>query len=158
MSNRLLRKLIGATATLAGDALVLRQKIYRESFLHSGRPFSRSGAKEPDRVPGHHRVRRERGQDGLREMSRPRIALVGWRLGGEFESLIKQGHDRFRYVVVSMVLPEEIRPLVEWHRIPLLRWPSFRLRWVIFFLLGGLRIMRLHAAVCYAVFLCASDR
>ena len=84
-------------------------------------------------------------------MSRPRIALVGWRLGGEFESLIKQGHDRFRYVVVSMVLPEKIRPLVEWHRIPLLRWPSFRLRWVIFFVLGGLRIMRLRADLVHTV-------
>lgn len=84
-------------------------------------------------------------------MSRPRIALVGWRLGGEFESLIKQGHERFRYVVVSMVLPEEIRPLVEWHRIPLLRWPSFRLRWVIFFLLGGFRVMRLRADLVHTV-------
>jgi UDP-glucose:(heptosyl)LPS alpha-1,3-glucosyltransferase len=84
-------------------------------------------------------------------MSRPRIALVGWRLGAEFETLIKQGHGRFRYVVVSMVLPDEIRPLVEWHRIPLLRWPSFRLRWVIFFLLGGLRVMRLRADLVHTV-------
>ena len=80
------------------------------------------------------------GKDGLGEMNQPpRIALVGWRLGCEFNSLIKQGHERFRYVVVSMVLPEEIRPLVEWHRIPLLRWLSFWFRWVIFFILGGLR-------------------
>ena len=84
-------------------------------------------------------------------MSRPRIALVGWRLGGEFESLIKQGHRRFRYIVVSMVLPDEIRPLVEWHRVPLLRWPSFRVRWVIFFLLGGLRVIRLRADLVHTI-------
>jgi glycosyltransferase involved in cell wall biosynthesis len=84
-------------------------------------------------------------------MNQPRIALVGWRLGGEFESLIKQGHECFRYVVVSMVLPEEIRPLVEWHRIPLLKWPSFRLRWLVFFLLGGLRIMRLRADLVHTI-------
>jgi UDP-glucose:(heptosyl)LPS alpha-1,3-glucosyltransferase len=76
---------------------------------------------------------------------------VGWRLGGEFELLIKQGHDRFRYVVVSMALSEEVRPLVEWHRIPCLRWPSFRLRWVVFFILGGLRLMRLRADLVHTV-------
>ena len=119
-------------------------------FIRSG-SFPCRGAKEPDCVPGRHREHRKRGQDGPREMSRPRIALVGWRLGGEFNSLIKQGHERFRYVVVSMVLPEEIRPLVEWHRIPLLRWPSFRLRWVIFFILGGFRIMRLRADLVHTV-------
>ena len=81
----------------------------------------------------------------------PRIALVGWRLGAEFNSLIQQGHQRFRYVVVSMVLPEEIRPLVEWHRIPLLKYPSFRFRWLIFYLLGGLRIARLRADLVHTI-------
>jgi glycosyltransferase involved in cell wall biosynthesis len=50
-----------------------------------------------------------------------------------------------------MALPEEIRPLVEWYRIPFLRWPSFRLRWVVFYLLGGLRIMRLRADLVHTV-------
>jgi glycosyltransferase involved in cell wall biosynthesis len=84
-------------------------------------------------------------------MNRPRIALVGWRLGGEFESLIKQAHDRFQYVVVSMVLPDEIRPLVEWHRIPLLKWPSFRLRWIIFYILAGFRLRRLRADLVHTI-------
>ena len=81
----------------------------------------------------------------------PRIALVGWRLGGEFHSLIKQQHERFRYIVVSMVLPEEIRPLVDWHPVPLLKYPSFRLRWVIFYLLAGARIARLRADLVHTI-------
>lgn len=85
------------------------------------------------------------------ERNRPRIALVGWRLGSEFESLIKQGHQRFRYVVVSIALPEEIRPLVEWHRIPFFKWPSFRARWLIFFVLAGFRIMRARADLVHTI-------
>ena len=116
--------------------------------------FVRSGSasswnKKFDRIPEHHSSRGQPVQP--REISLPRIALVGWRLGGEFENLIKQGHGRFRYIVVSMALPEEIRPLVEWHRIPCLKWPSFRLRWLIFFLLGGLRVMRLRADLVHTV-------
>jgi hypothetical protein len=87
------------------------------------------------------------------KMRLPRIALVGWRLGGEFESLLSRDTTAStnRYIVVSMALPEEIRPLVEWHRIPFLRWPSFRLRWVIFYLLAGLRVMRLRADLVHTV-------
>jgi glycosyltransferase involved in cell wall biosynthesis len=77
--------------------------------------------------------------------------MVGWRLGGELETAIKDGRGRFRYVVVSMTLPEELRPLVEWHRIPLLKWNSFRLRWVVFFVLGGLRVARLNADLVHTI-------
>jgi UDP-glucose:(heptosyl)LPS alpha-1,3-glucosyltransferase len=76
---------------------------------------------------------------------------VGWRLGGEFETVIKRGSGRFRYLVISMTLPEELRPLVEWHRIPLLKWNSFRLRWAIFFVLGGFRVARVSADLIHTI-------
>jgi len=82
---------------------------------------------------------------------RPRIAIVGWRLGGELERVIEQGAGRFSYVVVSMDLDEALRPLVEWHRMPLPKLNSFRLGWGAFFALGGLRLARLHADLVHTV-------
>jgi glycosyltransferase involved in cell wall biosynthesis len=82
---------------------------------------------------------------------RPRVALVGWRLGGEFEEAIRQGHERFDYVVITMTLDPALRPLVEWQRIPLLRWNSFRLRWLIFYVLAGLRLARARADLVHTV-------
>ncbi len=51
-------------------------------------------------------------------MSKPRVVLVGWRLGGELERVIRQGRDRFDYTVVSMDLDESLRPLVDWRQMP----------------------------------------
>jgi glycosyltransferase involved in cell wall biosynthesis len=105
-----------------------------------------SGFRAPvSRIPGRHdssaRVR----------AGRPRIAIVGWRLGGELERAIQEGSERFSYVVASMTLPAELRSLVEWHRIPLLKWNSFRLRWAIFFILGSLRLARIDADLVHTV-------
>jgi glycosyltransferase involved in cell wall biosynthesis len=50
-----------------------------------------------------------------------------------------------------MTLPPELRPLVEWHRIPLLGFNSFRLRWVIFYVLGSLRLRRTAADLVHTV-------
>ena len=83
--------------------------------------------------------------------ARPRVALVGWRLGGEFEEAIRRGHERFDYVVISMALDPALRPLVEWHRMPLLRWNSFRLRWLIFYVVAGLRVARARADLTHTV-------
>ncbi|HEU0024721.1 MAG TPA: glycosyltransferase, partial [Thermoleophilaceae bacterium] len=64
---------------------------------------------------------------------------------------IRAGRGRFRYVVVSMSLDPELRPLVEWHRIPWLRWGSFRLRWILFFGLGAYRVARVGADLVHTV-------
>ena len=84
-------------------------------------------------------------------MSRPRVALVGWRLGGEFERVIREGRDRFDFTVVAMDLDEELRPLVDWRPMPPPRLNSFRLGWAAFFLRGGLRLARLDADLVHTV-------
>jgi glycosyltransferase involved in cell wall biosynthesis len=84
-------------------------------------------------------------------MSKPRVAFVGWRLGGELERVIEQGRDRFDFSVVSMDLDESVRPLVDWHRMPRPRFDSFRLGWAAFFALGGLRVRRLDADLIHTV-------
>jgi glycosyltransferase involved in cell wall biosynthesis len=81
----------------------------------------------------------------------PVIAIVGWKLGGELEGAIRAGAGRFRYVVVSMSLPPELRPLVEWHRMPWPSWNSYRFRWIVFFVLGGLRVRRVGADLVHSV-------
>jgi glycosyltransferase involved in cell wall biosynthesis len=81
----------------------------------------------------------------------PRIAIVGWKLGAELESAIRAGSGRFRYVVVSMSLDPSLRPFVEWHRMPWLRWNSFRARWLVFFLMGWYRLERLNADLVHCV-------
>lgn len=84
-------------------------------------------------------------------MTRPRVVLVGWRLGGELERVVREGHDRFNYTVVSMDLDETLRPLVEWRRMPRPALKSFRLGWVAFFALGCLRLARIDADLVHAV-------
>jgi glycosyltransferase involved in cell wall biosynthesis len=84
-------------------------------------------------------------------MSRPRVALVGWRLGGEFERVIREGRDRFDFTVVAMDLDEELRPLVDWRPMPPPRLNSFRLGWAAFFARGGLRLARLDSDLVHTV-------
>jgi glycosyltransferase involved in cell wall biosynthesis len=84
-------------------------------------------------------------------MTRPRVTLVGWRLGGEFERVIREGRDRFDFTVVAMDLDEELRPLVDWRPMPLPLLDSFRLGWVAFFARGGLRLARLDADLVHTV-------
>ena len=84
-------------------------------------------------------------------MTRPRVVFVGWRLGGELERVIQLGHERFSYTVVSMDLDEALRPLVEWRRMPTPMFGSFRLGWVAFFAVGGLRLARIDADLVHAV-------
>jgi glycosyltransferase involved in cell wall biosynthesis len=84
-------------------------------------------------------------------VTRPRIALVGWRLGGELERVIREGRERFDFTVVSMDLAPELRPLVDWRRLPPPPRGSFRLGWASFFLRGGLRVARLDADLVHTV-------
>ena len=84
-------------------------------------------------------------------MSKPRVLLVGWRLGGELERVIRQGRDRFDYTVVSMDLDESLRPLVDWRQMPRPGFGSFRFGWMTFFGLGGLRVARLEADLVHTV-------
>jgi glycosyltransferase involved in cell wall biosynthesis len=79
------------------------------------------------------------------------VALVGWRLGGELERVIREGRDRFDFTVVSMDLGEDLRPLVDWRRMPPPRLNSFRLGWAAFFARGGRRLARLDADLVHTV-------
>jgi glycosyltransferase involved in cell wall biosynthesis len=84
-------------------------------------------------------------------MTRPRIALVGWRLGGELERVIREGRERFDFTVVSMDLDPGLHGLVDWRPLPPPPFDSFRLGWVSFFVRGGLRLRRLDAALVHTV-------
>lgn len=82
--------------------------------------------------------------------TQPRVAIVGWHPAPEIEYALRAGSGSVRYVVVSFTLDPSLEPLVEWRRIPYLPVSSFRMNWVIFFLLGGLRVRRLQATVVHA--------
>jgi glycosyltransferase involved in cell wall biosynthesis len=81
----------------------------------------------------------------------PRIAIVAWKLGAELERAIEDGSGRFSFVVVSMLLSERLRELVEWHRMPLLRLSSFRLEWATFYMLAGARLARIEADLVHTI-------
>jgi glycosyltransferase involved in cell wall biosynthesis len=78
-------------------------------------------------------------------MTKPRVAFVGWHLGGELERVIAQGRDRFDFTVISMDLHESLHPFVDWQPMPHPRFGSFRLGWAAFFASGGRRVSRLDA-------------
>jgi glycosyltransferase involved in cell wall biosynthesis len=84
-------------------------------------------------------------------VSRPRVVLVGWRLGNELEGVIRAGRDRFDYTVISMDLSESLREQVDWRRLPRPPFGSFRLGWAIFFALGGLRLTRAKGDLVHCV-------
>ena len=84
-------------------------------------------------------------------MSRPRVAIVGWRLGSELEDLIRVGRDRFDYTVISMDLPPALRELVDWRRVPRPPRGSFRAGWFVFYALAGLHLKRLKADLVHCV-------
>jgi glycosyltransferase involved in cell wall biosynthesis len=58
--------------------------------------------------------------------------------------LIRRSAGRVRFIVVSSVLAEELRPLVEWHRIRVPQRP-FPLRYFLFFVAAGLTVARVRA-------------
>jgi glycosyltransferase involved in cell wall biosynthesis len=76
-----------------------------------------------------------------------RIALVAHGIheyGGNDRTLwelIRSKHAEFEFVVVSSRVPDELRPHVEWHRLPLPERPA-PARVALFFLLGGLALRR----------------
>ena len=84
-------------------------------------------------------------------MTRPRVALVGWRLGGELEGVIREGRHRFDFTVVAMDLDEELRALVDWRPMPRPPRSSFRLGWAAFFTRAGRSLRRLDADLVHTV-------
>ncbi len=85
------------------------------------------------------------------QTSQSRVALVCWRLGSELERLIELDAADVRYVVVSADLRADLRDRVEWHRIPLPAYPSFRLRWLVFWVLGTRRIGQVRADLVHTI-------
>jgi glycosyltransferase involved in cell wall biosynthesis len=61
-----------------------------------------------------------------------------------FLELIRRSGGRVRFIVVSSVLAEELRPLVEWHRIRVPQRP-FPLRYLLFFVAAGVTLARVRA-------------
>jgi hypothetical protein len=64
--------------------------------------------------------------------------------------LIREGADRYEFVVLSTRLVEELQPSVRFIRIPAPSGP-YRLRWLIFFLLAGLRLLFIRADLVHAL-------
>ena len=139
-------ELSDALVSLLGDPELRRRM---GGAARTWRPAPQLGAREGGvrralRVPSRQAGRRC-------SVTRPRVAFVGWRLGGELERVIALGHERFDYTVVSMDLDEALRPLVEWRRMRKPMFGSFRLGWVAFFAVGGLRLARIDADLVHAV-------
>lgn len=91
----------------------------------------------------------------LRGMARrPRVALVAWDVGapgshiGVPAEIVLAGRERFDFVVVSRALLPELRPLVEWRRVPAPASP-FRLRWAVFYATGAVQLARARADVVH---------
>jgi glycosyltransferase involved in cell wall biosynthesis len=88
--------------------------------------------------------------------SRPRVALVlldgGFRHGtaNAAHELIRHGLQEYDFVVISTRLVEELQPLVDYIRIPAPAGP-YRLRWLVFYLLAGLRVARLRADLVHTM-------
>ncbi len=140
-------ELSDALVSLLGDPELRRRMGRAARSLAAEQPqlgARDGGVRRALRVPARRAGRRRR-------MTRPRVAFVGWRLGGELERVIALGHERFDYTVVSMDLDEALRPLVEWRRMPKPMFGSFRLGWVAFFAVGGLRLARIDADLVHAV-------
>ncbi|MGH9127846.1 MAG: glycosyltransferase family 4 protein [Acidimicrobiales bacterium] len=96
------------------------------------------------------------GSTGASVTRRPRVVLLAHEIkawGGMdmlLSEIIRHGHDRFDFVVVSTLLAEDLRPLVaEWHRVRVPRRP-FPLRFVSFWVLAGRLVDRLDADVVQA--------
>jgi glycosyltransferase involved in cell wall biosynthesis len=61
-----------------------------------------------------------------------------------FAELVRRIHDRYEVVVLSIDLAEPLRELVEWRRIPAPSRPA-ALRFLVFYMLAGLRLLPLRA-------------
>lgn len=87
---------------------------------------------------------------------RPTVALVAHDVhdrGGmeqTFAELVRRGGRATRFVVVSATLAEDLRPLVEWRRVPAPRRP-FPLKFCWFFLAGGLRARGVRADLVHTM-------
>ena len=93
----------------------------------------------------------------VRDINRkPRIAVIlmdaGVRHGtaNAVHELIRRAQDKYRFIVISTRLTEEMRPLAEFLPIPAPNGP-FRLRWMIFFVLAGLRLASARADLIHTI-------
>ncbi len=87
-----------------------------------------------------------------RTTGRRRVAIVahdvheGGGMERAFSELIRRAADTIDFVVVSRTLSADLRPLVVWHRVPGVDRP-FPIKFLSFWLLGGLVVRRLHVDV-----------
>jgi UDP-glucose:(heptosyl)LPS alpha-1,3-glucosyltransferase len=89
-------------------------------------------------------------------MSRPTVAFVAHEVhdhGGMERAaaeLLRRGHERCRFVVVSSALAPELRPLVEWQRVRIPPRPA-ALRFAAFWALAGRALRDLRADVVHVL-------
>jgi glycosyltransferase involved in cell wall biosynthesis len=87
---------------------------------------------------------------------RPVVALVAHDihdLGGMervFAELVRHLHREVDFVVLSHTLADDLRPLVSWRRVPTVSRP-FPLKYTLFFLLAGLRLLRVRADLVHTL-------
>jgi UDP-glucose:(heptosyl)LPS alpha-1,3-glucosyltransferase len=91
-----------------------------------------------------------------RRQHRLRVALVAHEvhsLGGMERAcaeLVRLAHHEVEFVLIAAAVAPEIRPLVEWRKVPTVRRPA-SLRFLLFFLVGSLRLMRERVDVVHTV-------
>jgi UDP-glucose:(heptosyl)LPS alpha-1,3-glucosyltransferase len=67
-----------------------------------------------------------------------------------FAELIRRTHERYDLVVVSSDLGDDLKPLVEWQRVPLPRRPA-ALRFGVFYVLAAVRLARARAEIAHTL-------
>ena len=67
-----------------------------------------------------------------------------------FAELVRRAHDRYEFVVISSELATDLQPLVEWRRIRIPRRPV-PLRFMLFFVLAGIRLARARVDVVHTL-------
>lgn len=110
-----------------------------------------------DHVRGRRPAKVAFAADGVRPAPpRATVALVAHDVhdrGGmeqAFAELVRHGSGAARFVVVSGTLAEDLRPLVDWRRVPLPRRP-FPLKFGWFFLVGGARVRGVRADLVHTL-------
>jgi glycosyltransferase involved in cell wall biosynthesis len=82
---------------------------------------------------------------------RPRVALVTFGAVDRFAvpqivaHLIRRAHEHVDFVVISHLLADDLRRVVQWQKVRVPLWLPFRVRYPIFFLLAALRLRRTRA-------------
>jgi len=70
---------------------------------------------------------------------------------GLLSTLIREGHERFEFVCVTSSINPELRPLVEWQRVPIPPSAPMRVQWAVFYAAAPLALRRVDVDVVHAM-------